>query len=62
MASEKSTMATQTTPVRIAIVGLGQRGLQHLSLLWKLQSESLVQITALVDAHQKNLTAQKICQ
>ena len=62
MASEKSTMAIQTTPVRIAIVGLGQRGLQHLSLLWKLQSESLVQITALVDAHQKNLTAQKICQ
>ena len=52
MASEKSTTAIQTPP-RISIVGLGQRGLQHLSLLWKLQSEGLVQITALVDAHQK---------
>ena len=62
MTPEKLTIAIQTPPVRIAIVGLGQRGLQHLSLLWKLQSEGLVQITALVDTHQKNLTAQKICQ
>ena len=28
-------------PIRVAILGLGQRGLQHLKALWRLQGEGL---------------------
>ena len=49
-------------PIRVAILGLGQRGLQHLGALWKLQSEGLVKITALIDAFEDNLTEAKIQQ
>jgi len=62
MIIEKTLLTKQASPVRVAIVGLGQRGLQHLSLLWKLQSEGLVRIVALVDAYLPNLTIQKIGQ
>ena len=31
-------------PLRLAVVGLGQRGLQHLKPLWQLQAENLVRI------------------
>ena len=47
-------------PTRVAILGLGQRGLQHLKALWKLQSEGLVKIAALIDAFEDNLAEGKI--
>ena len=47
-------------PLRLAVVGLGQRGLQHLKTLWQLQAENLVRIVALADAYPDNLTADKI--
>ena len=49
---------SQPTPV--AIIGLGQRGLQHLSALWRLQGEGLVRIAALIDAFEENLAEAKI--
>ena len=47
-------------PIRVAILGLGQRGLQHLSALWRLQGEGLVRIAALVDAFEDNLAEEKV--
>ena len=47
-------------PIRVAILGLGQRGLQHLGALWKLQSEGLVKIAALIDVFEDNLAETKI--
>ena len=47
-------------PIRIAIIGLGQRGLQHLKALWKLQGEGLVKIAALIDTFEDNLAEAKI--
>ena len=47
-------------PIRVAIIGLGQRGLQHLKALWKLQGEGLVKIAALIDAFEDNLAEAKI--
>lgn len=48
------------TPVRIGILGLGQRGLQHVKQLWQLQQEGLAQIVALIDAFEANLDAAKL--
>ena len=45
---------------RVGIIGLGQRGLQHLGALWKLRSEGLVEIAALIDAFEDNLAEAKI--
>ena len=45
---------------RVGIIGLGQRGLQHLGALWKLRSEGLVEIAALIDAFEDNLAETKI--
>lgn len=47
-------------PIHVGIIGLGQRGLQHLGALWKLQSEGLVKIAALIDAFEDNLNEAKI--
>ncbi len=47
-------------PIQVGILGLGQRGIQHLNALWKLQSEGLVKIIALIDAFEENLAAAKI--
>ena len=47
-------------PIRVAVLGLGQRGLQHLSALWRLQGEGLVQVAALIDAFEDNLAEAKI--
>ena len=47
-------------PTRVAILGLGQRGLQHLRALWKLQNEGLVKIAALIDVFGDNLAEAKI--
>ena len=48
--------------VKVAVVGLGQRGLQHLKALWKLQEEGEVEIVGLGDAFEGNLTEEKIGQ
>lgn len=50
------------TPLRIGVIGLGQRGLQHLAALWKLQQEGAVEIVALGDAFPANLTPEKLGQ
>ena len=47
-------------PIHVAILGLGQRGLQHLRALWKLQSEGLVKIAALIDVFEDNLAEVKL--
>ena len=49
-------------PLRVAVVGLGQRGMQHLKALWKLQEEGDVDIVALGDAFEGNLTEEKLSQ
>ena len=46
--------------VKMAVVGLGQRGLQHLQALWTLQGRGDVQVVALCDASSENLSAEKI--
>ena len=51
-----------TSPLKVAVVGLGQRGLQHLRSLWSLQDEGEVEIVALVDAFEGNLAEAKIAQ
>ena len=47
-------------PLRIGIVGLGQRGLQHLKALIRLQAEGAVRVIALCDAFADNLAEDKI--
>lgn len=49
-------------PLRVGVLGLGQRGLQHLDVLWRLQGEGLVRVVALVDAFAENLKEEKICR
>ena len=45
---------------KVALVGVGQRGLQHLQALCDLQEEELVTIVALVDPFVENLAKEKI--
>ncbi len=47
-------------PLKVGMLGVGQRGLQHLKALWQLQSEGLVEITALSDSFAANLDGDKI--
>ena len=47
-------------PLKVGMLGVGQRGLQHLKALWQLQSEGLVEITALADSFAANLDGDKI--
>ncbi|MCH7984824.1 MAG: Gfo/Idh/MocA family oxidoreductase [Chloroflexi bacterium] len=47
-------------PLRIGLVGVGQRGLQHVNSLVQLQQEEIVQITALADPFPENLDENKI--
>ncbi len=47
-------------PVKVGVVGLGQRGLQHLAALVRLQAEGLVYVTALCDAFPANLEPVKL--
>lgn len=49
-----------TQPVRVALMGLGQRGLQHLKSLWALQAQGAVRLSAMADAFTANLAADKI--
>ncbi|MYB76814.1 MAG: hypothetical protein F4X83_06935, partial [Chloroflexi bacterium] len=48
------------SPPRIGMLGIGQRGLQHLAALWRLQEAGLVRIAALGDMHGPNLAEEKI--
>lgn len=48
------------SPPTVGILGIGQRGLQHLAALWRLQDMGLVRIAALGDAHEPNLEEAKI--
>ena len=47
-------------PVRVSLMGLGQRGLQHLRSLWTLQQQGAVRLVALADALEANLETDKI--
>ena len=49
-------------PLRVGVVGIGQRGLQHVRSLVELQSDEIVQITALADPFADNLEDSKINQ
>lgn len=49
-------------PVRVALLGLGQRSLQHLEALWALQHEGLAEVVALGDSFMQNLEEAKIRQ
>ncbi|RLT41695.1 MAG: gfo/Idh/MocA family oxidoreductase [Chloroflexi bacterium] len=50
------------SPLRIGVIGLGQRGLQHLAALRQLQQEGVLEIVALGDAFPANLTPEKLRQ
>ena len=50
------------TPTKIALLGLGQRGLQHLKALWTLHQEGVAQVVALGDVFAQNLEEAKIQQ
>ena len=65
MANEQSdrkaerTTGMATVP-RIGILGIGQRGLQHLAALWRLQEMGEARVCALGDMHAPNLQEEKI--
>ena len=48
------------TALKVALVGVGQRGLHHVECLSQLQAEEEVQLTALVDPFADNLAEEKI--
>lgn len=47
-------------PLPIGVVGLGQRGLQHVKALWALQQRGRTKIVALCDAFESNIAEEKI--
>ncbi|MCB0060849.1 MAG: Gfo/Idh/MocA family oxidoreductase, partial [Caldilineaceae bacterium] len=47
-------------PVKIGMLGLGQRGLQHLKAVYQLQQEGLAQIVTLADAFPANVEPAKL--
>ena len=47
-------------PLRVGLVGVGQRGLQHISAMVQMQKDEIVQITALADPYPENLADSKI--
>lgn len=49
-----------SAPVRVAVLGLGQRGLQHLAQLWRLQEEGAAQVVGLGDSFADNLAEAKL--
>lgn len=50
------------SPVRIGMLGLGQRGLQHLKAVYQLQQEGLAEIVILADAFEANIKPEKLQQ
>jgi predicted dehydrogenase len=49
-----------SNPPRIGLLGLGQRGLQHLKALWQLHEEGACRVVALADAFPANLAHEKL--
>ena len=49
-----------SNPPTIGVLGIGQRGLQHLAALWRLQEMGHARIVALGDMHPPNLEEAKI--
>ena len=49
-----------SNPLKIAIVGIGQRGLQHLENLIKLEENEMVKIQSLIDPFPDNLLEKNI--
>ncbi len=47
-------------PLRVGVVGIGQRGLQHVNSLTQLQSDEVVNLAALADPYAENLESSKI--
>lgn len=47
---------------RVGLLGLGQRGLQHLELLWRLQEQGVARVVALADAFPANLAPEKLAR
>ncbi|MBT5877383.1 MAG: Gfo/Idh/MocA family oxidoreductase [Candidatus Latescibacteria bacterium] len=47
-------------PIRVGMLGIGQRGLQHLQELWRMQDDGRIKICALCDAWSDNLDTTKI--
>ena len=47
-------------PLPIGVVGLGQRGLQHLKALWNLHQQGKVKIVSLCDTFESNIAEDKI--
>ncbi|MDA1280361.1 MAG: Gfo/Idh/MocA family oxidoreductase [Chloroflexi bacterium] len=47
-------------PLRVGLVGVGQRGLQHVQALTDMQNDEIIQITALADPYPENLEESKI--
>ncbi len=47
-------------PLRVGLVGVGQRGLQHVQSLVDMQSDEIVQLAALADPYPENLEDSKI--
>ena len=50
------------TPARVALAGVGQRGLQHLNALTSPPLRELAQVTALIDVNEENLRAEKLAR
>ncbi len=49
-------------PLRVGLVGVGQRGVQHVRVLTQMQGDEIVQITALADPFPENLEESKFNQ
>jgi predicted dehydrogenase len=49
-------------PLRVGLVGVGQRGVQHVKALTQLQQDEIIQITALADPFPDNLAESKFKQ
>ena len=47
-------------PLRVGLVGVGQRGVQHIRAMVQMQKDEIVQVTALADPYPENLTDSKI--
>ncbi len=47
-------------PLKVGVIGVGQRGLQHVEALAQLQREEVVRLTALADPFPENLDFEKV--
>ena len=47
-------------PLKVGIVGVGQRGLVHLRSLWKLHKQGKVRLIALADSFSENISEEKL--